>query len=209
MPITVGDIVEGLSSLGGRAHLSEITKAVRQIATPPLPPSTENVIRGRLQEHSSDALSYKGKRDLFRSVHGVDARMGIWELRTDELQPGNLDGMFDDAEPSAFEGALRLRQHLRRERSKKLVTEFKAQLNDFLCCVCNFDFEEKYGELGLGYIEAHHTIPVSQIDPGKLTKLSDLVGVCSNCHRMLHRSGLIDWRELKARLDGDDQPVGA
>ncbi|WP_156956806.1 HNH endonuclease [Sphingomonas astaxanthinifaciens] len=200
MPITVGDIVEALSALGGEAHLAQITEAVRKIATPPLPPSTENVIRGRLQEHSSDAQSFKGKRDLFRSVHGVAARRGIWALREDELQPKNLDAMYDDAEPSAFEGALKLRQHLRRERSKKLVSDFKAQLEDFRCSVCKFDFEAKYGKIGAGFIEAHHIIPVAMIEPGVATKLSDLVAVCSNCHRMLHRDGLITWVELQSLL---------
>jgi putative restriction endonuclease len=201
MPITVGDIVEALSLLGGEAHLSEITEEVKKIAAPPLPVSTENIIRGRLQEYSSDAKAFKGKEDLFHCVHGVDARQGIWALRTDELQPTNLDTMFDDAEPTAIEGALKLRQHLRRERSKKLVADFKGQLTHFRCCVCDFDFQSKYGELGAGYIEAHHTIPVAMIEPGKPTKMSDLVGVCSNCHRMLHRNGLLDWHILKAQLD--------
>ncbi|MFV0516960.1 MAG: HNH endonuclease [Aminipila sp.] len=55
--------------------------------------------------------------------------------------------------------------------------------------VCGFNFEEYYGELGKGYIEVHHIKPLSknngkevEIDP-----LNDLICVCPNCHRMLHR----------------------
>jgi len=56
------------------------------------------------------------------------------------------------------------------------------------CMACNFNFEEKYGELGDEYIIVHHTVPVSQmgndyfVDPAK-----DLVTLCANCHAMVHR----------------------
>lgn len=39
---------------------------------------------------------------------------------------------------------------------------------------------------GEGFIECHHTIPVSELGPGQKTKLRDLVLLCSNCHRMVH-----------------------
>lgn len=56
------------------------------------------------------------------------------------------------------------------------------------CMICGFDFGKMYGELGKDYIEVHHIVPLSKqdeevvIDPAK-----DLVCVCANCHRMLHR----------------------
>lgn len=56
------------------------------------------------------------------------------------------------------------------------------------CLACNFNFHEKYGELGDEYIVVHHTVPVSQmgndyvVDPAK-----DLVTLCANCHAMVHR----------------------
>ena len=56
-----------------------------------------------------------------------------------------------------------------------------------VCDTCNFDFFEKYGKHGLGFIEAHHTVPVSELDGNTKTKITDLALVCSNCHRMLHR----------------------
>ena len=57
-----------------------------------------------------------------------------------------------------------------------------------LCCeVCGFDFEARYGEMGEGYIECHHIKPISQYTEEDTTTIDDLVLVCSNCHRMLHR----------------------
>ncbi|GAB6158809.1 hypothetical protein JCM39194_20090 [Desulfotomaculum varum] len=38
-----------------------------------------------------------------------------------------------------------------------------------------------------GYIECHHTIPISEYAKEIKTRVSDLALVCSNCHRMLHR----------------------
>ncbi len=56
-----------------------------------------------------------------------------------------------------------------------------------ICCICQFDFQARYGAIGEGYIECHHIKPVSELAAGSKTLLSDVVLVCSNCHRMLHR----------------------
>ncbi len=66
------------------------------------------------------------------------------------------------------------------------------------CEVCGFDFEKVYGELGSGYIEVHHKRPVSEGE--HITDLNkDLVMLCSNCHRMIHRGRdhMITVEELK------------
>jgi 5-methylcytosine-specific restriction protein A len=52
--------------------------------------------------------------------------------------------------------------------------------------ICGFDFAIKYGDLGAGFIEAHHILPLAA-GPAT-TRLPDLALVCSNCHRMLHRA---------------------
>lgn len=73
------------------------------------------------------------------------------------------------------------------ERStKNRVAAIK--LHGTICSICGFDFEKVYGEHGKGFIEVHHVNPLSKqqrevhIDPA-----SDLICVCSNCHRMIHR----------------------
>jgi 5-methylcytosine-specific restriction protein A len=90
------------------------------------------------------------------------------------------------------EGRLVERKHKSRERNQALVSAAKEAFltnNATLHCeICGFDFETKYGERGIGFIEAHHTVPVSDMAPGQKTQLEDIALVCSNCHRMLHRS---------------------
>lgn len=56
------------------------------------------------------------------------------------------------------------------------------------CLACDFNFNEKYGELGEDYIVVHHVVPVSQIGPDyKIDPSKDLVTICANCHAMVHR----------------------
>ena len=71
------------------------------------------------------------------------------------------------------------------------------------CAVCGLDFEEQYGELGKGYIQVHHVVPVSQLGPDyKINPSEDLVPVCPNCHAMLHRRNPpLTVEELKEILE--------
>lgn len=60
--------------------------------------------------------------------------------------------------------------------------------NGVRCSVCGFDFSEKYGPLGDGFIHVHHVVPVSNLGPGYvIDPENDLTPVCPNCHAMLHR----------------------
>lgn len=56
------------------------------------------------------------------------------------------------------------------------------------CVVCGFDFAQKYGELGKGFIHVHHLRPLGEIgEEYRLIPEEDLRPVCPNCHAMLHR----------------------
>jgi 5-methylcytosine-specific restriction protein A len=114
-----------------------------------------------------------------------------------------LDAFEDPSEEffSALEGRQLLRQHIRRERSMKLVREFKKQLSNCSCSICGFEFEAVYGDIGRLFIEAHHTKPISQLDKAEEVSINDLIAVCSNCHRMLHRTiPTMEPLDLKVRL---------
>lgn len=56
------------------------------------------------------------------------------------------------------------------------------------CQACGLDFGRVYGPVGEGFIEVHHVTPVSRLGDGyNVNPVKDLIPVCSNCHRMLHR----------------------
>lgn len=56
------------------------------------------------------------------------------------------------------------------------------------CMGCGFDFEARYGPIASGFIEVHHTTPVSKLGAGYIIDpAKDLIPLCSNCHAMVHR----------------------
>lgn len=86
-----------------------------------------------------------------------------------------------------FENRRLVAAHLARERSGYLAAERK-RMDDYRCGICGRTFEELYGEeLGDGFAEAHHIRPLKNAADRVKTRVEDLITVCSNCHRMLHR----------------------
>jgi len=78
---------------------------------------------------------------------------------------------------------------------RKTAIEHFTKNDDILCDACKFSYNKFYGEIGKGYIEIHHIKPIFKYEDEELGKtidnaLNNVVPVCSNCHRMIHR----DWR---------------
>ncbi len=56
------------------------------------------------------------------------------------------------------------------------------------CFICGFDFKEKYGEIGKGFIHVHHIKPLSEINKEyEVNPIKDLRPICPNCHSMIHK----------------------
>jgi hypothetical protein len=105
-----------------------------------------------------------------------------------------------------IEGDSILAQHLRYERNSSFIKKVKEQAlceNKMLNCqICGFSFIEKYGEIGEGFIEAHHIRPFFEIKEKTITSRDDIALVCSNCHRMLHRGiETLNTEELKQTIN--------
>jgi len=83
----------------------------------------------------------------------------------------------------------RFRNHRRIERNRRLVKETKAYWGD-RCQACGFAYAGVYGEIGRGYIEAHHKEPISRLtDDAPLREYdpkTDMTVLCADCHRMAH-----------------------
>jgi 5-methylcytosine-specific restriction enzyme A len=111
----------------------------------------------------------------------------------------------DDDTAEAIEGEILTRRHKTRERNRRLRERKKAEAlaatGRLECEGCGFDFAARYGERGDGYIECHHTVPLSDLRPGTRTRLNDLALVCANCHRMIHRKAeWLSMDELRATV---------
>jgi 5-methylcytosine-specific restriction enzyme A len=66
---------------------------------------------------------------------------------------------------------------------------------------------QRCGEIGEGFIEAHHLKPIATLDEGipvKYDVASEFAVLCANCHRMIHRtknpSDLVGFRERINKL---------
>ena len=110
-----------------------------------------------------------------------------------------------EEEEEGNEGQVLSRIHRYRERNQKLVakkkTKFLSENSKLHCEACGFDFKERYGERGADFIECHHTKPVSELETNGKTKISDLVLLCSNCHRIVHRKKpWLSFDELVAQI---------
>lgn len=96
-----------------------------------------------------------------------------------------------DEEESFPEGKEKYRIHKSKERNQKLIALKKhksfLQSPNLPCEICGFSFKVKYGEIGDKFIEAHHILPISELTGETESKLNDLVLVCSNCHKMIHK----------------------
>jgi 5-methylcytosine-specific restriction protein A len=92
---------------------------------------------------------------------------------------------FESPELTGKEGKSMLISHMARERNLSLVRKKKKiafENGVAFCSVCNFSFIAKYNA---EFIECHHIVPISAGE--RLTSISELELVCSNCHRMLHK----------------------
>lgn len=114
----------------------------------------------------------------------------------------------EEEDSGTEEGGLVLRLHRARERAPGLASKKRQSVIEktgkLECEVCGFDFALRFGSRGVGFIEVHHNVPLGSIASARKTKLADLACVCSNCHRMLHRGGLLTVEELRDRVQQID-----
>lgn len=152
----------------------------------------------------------KGEEAVWRAFADDPARLhdAAAAIRAAVLAGATVAAGADDANEGfaeAEEGRLLTRLHRERERSGKLVARRKEQAlagdGCLRCEACGFDFEQRYGARGRGFIECHHTRPVHTLRPGDRTRLAELAMVCANCHRMIHaRQPWLSVAELRDLL---------
>lgn len=198
MPNQLDFVIDAMESLGDRPlSNAEIFQQVSKIA-PQIP---EASIRRLLGQNCVDDDGTPRGKAVFISIRGLAAHAGLWKLAVTTLDPTNLDVVLDGADAfETEEGRAILRVHLRRERSRKLIIAFKDSLQEARCEACSINFTEVYGTLGKDYIEAHHIIPVADLEPGAMTSIKDLAALCANCHRVIHRNQGMSVQELKKFL---------
>lgn len=112
---------------------------------------------------------------IFLSQSSVKGNKTIFEE-----EDGNKPKLLSEGEVVV----LHLTKHERNPDLRKRCIE----IHGWRCKGCGLDFKEKYGELGMDFIEVHHLFPISQAE-GKhsVDPETELIPLCANCHAMIHR----------------------
>ena len=112
----------------------------------------------------------------------------------------SLDERVNEGEKKTVESVMR------RSRSSKLrdaAIEKFSKDGVIACCCCGMTFEGVYGEaFGRDCIEIHHKKPLSMYDDADLgleirEALKNVIPVCPNCHRVIHRNKLFSDNALR------------
>jgi len=129
-----------------------------------------------------------------------------WLSNRAAVKPEELPSKVQTAALEFAEGERSNRETIFFRRNPRLREE-AINRHGLRCIACRLDFGERYGSTGAGYIEIHHLKPLSErkdAAAGKpvMTSLDDVVPLCANCHRVIHRTQqAISIAELRACLE--------
>ncbi|WP_294674213.1 HNH endonuclease [uncultured Fluviicola sp.] len=139
----------------------------------------------------------KDLRSAFQSYFRFILNTTDQEIETDQFQK-------DEEGESRTEGGRKVYISSKPERDPALRKRAIKQ-HGTTCKACNFNFGEIYGDWGNGYIEVHHLTPLGDNETGErmTNSLNDLIVLCANCHRMVHRrKGItLSLEELKQKIN--------
>ena len=130
----------------------------------------------------------------YRNGHVYHIEYNANNLPSEEVLVSDLHNMLDAYETLFFRGGRDSDNFLINEEKDKTITieeTFKKKVHylierpnssqikkikkklGYICQGCDFDFNKRYGEIGKGYIEAHHLIPISKLKKGESRKVTE------------------------------------
>lgn len=133
-------------------------------------------------------VDWEKKFQEFRLVLGAD-QIAVLKLegeRLNKIHENESQALRKIKVTEVNEGEKYTSEATFRARNRALI-EAKKTNSNYRCEVCEMSFKEFYGNVGEGYIIAHHINPIGSRKHGSTTTLDDIALVCSNCHDMLHK----------------------
>lgn len=130
----------------------------------------EQVLEPLLEERESVAVAEANKEGRSRSANSSSAEKlpSYDESLTTRITEGGVKKTFS----TSYERDPRLRREA-------------LKIHGYSCLACGFNFEDHYGQVGKDFIEVHHMIPLAEGE--RESDPNNLIPLCSNCHRMIHR----------------------
>jgi len=136
--------------------------------------------------HDNEELPFKLPRMRLEKASVDGTRFKVEFLYRSEIE-SDVDSEISEEYGPGKEGTVKKYFGKRYERDAGNRNR-AIEIHGAVCKICGFDFESRYGDRGKGFIEVHHTKPLSELKEEYTPDLKkDLIPVCSNCHRMIHR----------------------
>jgi 5-methylcytosine-specific restriction protein A len=165
---------------------------------------------GHVESDRTGWVDHKAGGKPYRQDSMVARILTEWKGRSDtELRDAVLALLVpDESLPGPEEAAVRTEGGAKVYVTKRYEREASLR-NDAIafhgrdCMGCGYNFDARYGvEHSKGYIEVHHSVPLADKGVRKTDPRTDLVVLCANCHRMVHksRSVCLSLAELRAKL---------
>lgn len=115
----------------------------------------------------------------FNNEFGFTFDIDNSEFENDDYQSVDIVGSSSEGRTVYYYG--------KRYERNRYLRETAIKIQGYECKICGFDFEKFYGTVGHEYIEVHHIRPLCEGEQTPDPK-NDLIVVCSNCHKMIHRN---------------------
>lgn len=145
-----------------------------------------------LQEYLLKHIYYKKGISYikFEKLDNKHYRVSFWDINNINLDISTYNARTEGKKIESFT------TRYERDPTNRLEA---IRIHGNKCMACGFDFKAVYGDLGEGFIEVHHINPLSTLDNETIINpATDLICLCSNCHRMIHRNkDTLSLEELK------------
>ena len=159
-----------------RSHYGALADAIEQHRSD----VRKGLNSSRLRESADKVIGQKAT--LFGNTNAGSATTLIETSAKPEVEAEKVVGK---------EGRLLVRLHRYKERDRKFARMVRKYYKDLsggklTCHACGCVPTEVYGPLGDGCMEAHHKIPIEQLQPDSIMRVSDMAMLCASCHRLVH-----------------------
>ncbi|MCK1732965.1 EVE domain-containing protein [Bradyrhizobium sp. 138] len=137
------------------------------------------------------AASFPISADDFHSVVDLLGE-DIQEIVNKADEPSDSSGNLTALQKKYIHASLEIKERVSKYIERGSVGSYVKKQIGFKCQVCEvlgrdpFGFKKKNGE---PYVEAHHVMPVSELQIGSLAA-SNIMIVCANHHRQMHYGGI-------------------
>ncbi len=143
-------------------------------------------------------LSAYGENDAHKIVQNLISSMAATVISLMPIEKNTSEETENEQYPEGASVSIEVNRYERDPRNRAAA----LAIHGYACMACGVLMSNIYGDIVDGFIEVHHTKPISQLGKDYLINpVEDLLPLCPNCHSVIHRRDPpYTLSELKALL---------